>query len=221
MAMAKTIANTCIRSQCYSALEGAIRIYSAQATTPGYALNDVRHSHDIGIAGSIFSDGSIAYATEVSPSPGAIEFRLPSDEQLYEKSLPIQYNANLSRPIPVGDGKHFTWETTNVEGTIIINFGTREQARKLEICSWLFFSLAVALTLCIVIWLAKRLYKHEMAFRRSCKERGLSWCKDTRHWRVELCIDGANVYVGEAKTVKAASKLRDDYLAQQGTRRVS
>src|SRR5205823_4823959 len=150
-------------------LDGAIRIYSTQATAPGYSLENVGHSHDFSITGPIFLPE--AAHTEVSPSAGAIEFTIPSEESLYDKSLPIHYSATLSRPMPVGDGKHFTWAGTTVEGTTTISLGTRGQARALEIYEAVVVSISAALALGVISWPVRRLHR----FRRSCKERGLNW----------------------------------------------
>lgn len=140
-------------------LQGAIRIKQSYATTPGYDLA-VLARQEKEVQGAPIGDKLVYKDVPTNWESGAIALTLPSDERLYEKSLPILYSASVSRPVAVGDRQHYSWESTNIEGTVVINMGTRAQARNLEMVSLFAPTAAGLLTLCFGIWLAKSIYRH-------------------------------------------------------------
>ena len=134
-------------------LQGAIRIEWSEVTTPGYDLN-VWRLQQREINPEPLSSSDTVYYKGVPPiyETGKILVRLPSDERLYGKSLPIHYSAFVSRPVVMEDRHHYYWGSTNVDGMITIKIGTKEQVRRIKILDTLMFAVSLAITICVIIW---------------------------------------------------------------------
>ena len=137
-----------------TSLQCGIRTLSSLATTPGYILRVVgSKDHGVGAwTDTIFYDNE----PPIFQRCGAIAVNLPADEALYGKSLPIHYSVRVSRPVLVSRD-YYHWEPAGVEGTIVVNIGTRTQARTLEIYHALLLAVSSILTFVFIIWPGERI----------------------------------------------------------------
>jgi hypothetical protein len=137
-------------------LDGDIEINTPRASTPGYSIADVGHSGDRSTDITIVDPAGPTYtSTSISQGSGAITFRLPPDDGLFGKILPVHYTANISRPMPVGDGQHFKWEYETIEGAVNVAVAEKRQAHELAIFYGIRAVIWVLFAGCAAVWLMR------------------------------------------------------------------
>jgi hypothetical protein len=109
-----------------TALEGQLFLSDVKVTMPRYTLYE-----DSPRASSV--DEHVEHVIRYEGYPkewadlGKVSFRLPSDEGLYGKLIPVHYSVSVRHAVLVGDGA-FTWERKRIEGTIMMMFASKAQA---------------------------------------------------------------------------------------------